>query len=86
MAEMEYDLSLSEALLKDVEQIMDNVNSAHEALSRQITVIQERNKEIQRGQEPYIDSSAAHHDSILSDKSEKEEKKSYGYKDWEEIM
>ena len=66
MADMEYDMSLSEAFMKDVEQIMENVTSAHEALSRQITVLQERNREIQRGQEPYVDKSSEQYDSVLS--------------------
>jgi len=73
MAEMEYDLALSEAFLKDIEQIMDNITSAHEALSRQITVIQERNREIQRGEEPYIDSTQDDKDSILSDDDNEDE-------------
>jgi len=65
LSDMEYDLALSEAFMKDVDQIMENITSAHEALSRQITVLQERNKEIQRGQEPYIDSTANDIDSIV---------------------
>lgn len=66
LSDMEYDMALIETFMKDVEQIMENITCAHESLSRQITVLQERNKEIQRGQEPYIDTSSDKHDSLLN--------------------
>lgn len=88
MAEMEYDLALSEAFLKDVDQIIENITSAHEALSRQITVLQERNREIQRGQEPYIDSTQNEYDSVLAEDDDDEEKLGAGdiNKKWQDVM
>ena len=88
MAEMEYELALADTFLKDVEQIMDNITSAHEALSRQITVLQERNKEIQRGQDPYIDNTTDRYDSVISkdDGEEEEEDLLDINKKWKKIM
>ena len=87
MADMEYELALSEAFLKDVDQIMENITTAHEALSRQITVIQERNREIQRGQEPYIDSTNDKYDSVLDNKDDSDENGDADIrKKWKDIM
>lgn len=56
MADMEYRFAMSEMFFKDIEQIVENIACAHEALSRQITCLQERNREISRGSEPYAES------------------------------
>jgi len=80
MADMEYHLAMSEAFYRDVEQIMENISCAHEALSRQITCLQERNKEISRGGEPFMESNNDQKWDSISHK----EKKS-GYKRWDEV-
>lgn len=81
MSDMEYHLAMSEAFYRDVEQIADNIACAHEALSRQITCIQERNKEISRGGEPYVESRSEDRWDIVTHKEKK-----HGYKKWNEIV
>ena len=89
MADMEYDLALSEGFFRDIDQIIENTTCAHEALSRQITCFQERNKEINRGQEPILDNSNTHLDSLLSTsptQTTPKKNNNLGYKNWDKIV
>ena len=81
MADMEYRLAMSEAFYKDIEQIMDNIACAHEALSRQITCMQERNKEISRGGEPYVEPKQEERWDAVSQRDKK-----HGYTSWDKIV
>jgi hypothetical protein len=81
MSDMEYRFAMSEAFYKDVEQIMENISCAHEALSRQITCMQERNKEISRGEEPYVESKSNDKWDVVAHKEHRG-----GYKKWDEVM
>jgi hypothetical protein len=83
MDDMETDLSISDAFLKDVENKMDDIAHVHESLSRQITCIQERNRDLERGNEPIV-KGEERHDSLLigGNKSDKKQ----GFKKWDEIV
>lgn len=81
MADMEYRFAMSEMFFKDIEQIVENIACAHEALSRQITCLQERNREISRGAEPYAESKHEDKWDVVTSKEKK-----HGYKDWDQIV
>jgi len=82
MGDLEGELSLSEAFYKTVEVILENNGCAHEALSRQITCIQEKNKDIQRLSPSVVQSSTGRDDSlIISDKRPA----GSGLRDWSEV-
>lgn len=54
MSVLHGELIQAETFYKSVNEVYTNLNSAYESISRQITIFQEQNKEIQRGSMPYI--------------------------------
>jgi hypothetical protein len=84
MFDLSSKLAQVDAAFQDVEQIGRNLDSVYETLSRQITCIQERNKEISRGEEPYIPPDQDEYDKNVREAKKKPQRR--GWQDWADIV
>ena len=86
LGDLEREFDVIDDFYKSVEMVFDNLNHTQDVISRMITCIQERNKRVERGEEPY-ETPVSETEEFMPRVSngEKKKSKSPGSLDWEDI-